>query len=581
MDQTPFGVCVLDEHHLIVFWNRVLEGWTGLERSQILGDSLIDRYPHLKANRYLKRLNLVLEGGPPAVFSPQLHPHLIPSVLPDGSLRIEQTTVSPIPADKIRKKGALIAIVDMTQPVRLLKEVTELREQALNEIEERKQAEAALRDSEETARILLNATDSAFLMDSDGRVISTTESAARKLGKREDDLVGVCTFDLFPCDVARGRKSRFDEVVRSGKPVRFEDRVGEAFFDNSFHPILDAQGKVERVAVFAHDITERKRAEKILREDHDQLEKRVQERTVKLEAANLALEKEITERKLLEGQLVQEQKLASIGQLAAGIAHEINTPAQYVGDNTRFLQESFRDIFDVFEKYHHLLETTKAGSVPQALVEEMETALEEADIAFLSEEIPTAIEHSLEGIDRVTGIVQAMRAFSHPGVSEKTPIDLNKAIESTITVARNEWKYVAEMEMDFDVDLPLVHCLPGELNQVILNIILNAAHAIADVVGDGSKGKGTITIGTHRENDWAEIRISDTGTGIPEAVRSKVFDPFFTTKEVGKGTGQGLAIAHNVVVEKHGGTITLESEMGKGTTFIIRLPIEDESGRVA
>jgi PAS domain S-box-containing protein len=525
----------------------------------------------------LKRLNLVLEGGPPAVFSPQLHPHLIPAVLPDGSLRIEQTTVSPIPADKIRKKRALIAIVDMTQPVRLLKEVTELREQALNEIEERKQAEAALRESEETSRVLLNATDSAFLMNSDGMVISTTESAAQKLGKRGDELVGVCTFDLFPSDVAQGRKARFDEVVRSGKPVRFEDQVGEAFFDNSFHPIFDAQGKVERVAVFAHDITERKRAEKILREDHDQLEKRVQERTIKLEAANLALEQEITERKLLESQLVQEQKLASIGQLAAGIAHEINTPIQYVGDNTRFFQDSFNDIFHVLEKYHRLLEATKTGTVSQGMVAEVGNALEEADVGYLIEEIPSAIRHSLEGIDRVTKIVQAMRAFSHPGVSEKTPIDLNKAIESTITVARNEWKYVAEMETHFDPDLPLVSGLLDEFNQVILNIILNAAHAIADIVGDGSNGKGTITIGTHRENDWAEIRISDTGTGIPEEIRLKVFDPFFTTKEVGKGTGQGLAIAHNVVVEKHGWTIAFETEVGKGTTFIIRLPIEDES----
>ncbi|MCD6335602.1 MAG: response regulator [Candidatus Latescibacteria bacterium] len=294
--------------------------------------------------------------------------------------------------------------------------------------------------------------------------------------------------------------------------------------------------------------------------------------------AMIGIARDNTERKRLEGQLAQEQKLASVGQLAAGIAHEINTPIQYVGDNTRFFQESFNDISNVLEKYHRLLEATKAGAVPQELVEEMETAFEEADIAFLLEEIPTAIEQSLEGVDRVTKIVQAMRAFAHPGVSEKTSIDLNKAIESTITVARNEWKYVAEMETDFDSDLPLVPCLPDEFNQVILNIVLNAACAIADIVGDGSEGKGIITVSTRRKDDWAEIRIHDTGTGIPERVRSKVFDPFFTTKEVGKGTGQGLAIAHNVVVQKHGGTITFETETGKGTTFIIRLPIENESG---
>ena len=148
-----------------------------------------------------------------------------------------------------------------------------------------------------------------------------------------------------------------------------------------------------------------------------------------------------------------------------------------------------------------------------------------------------------------------------------------RAIETTITVSRNEWKYVAEMVTDFDETLPPVPCLPGDFNQVILNMIINAAHAIADVVGDGSKGKGTITVSTRGNGDFAEVRISDTGTGIPEEVKSRVFDPFFTTKEIGKGTGQGLAICHSVIVEMHGGTISIETEVGEGTTFLIRLPI--------
>ena len=169
-----------------------------------------------------------------------------------------------------------------------------------------------------------------------------------------------------------------------------------------------------------------------------------------------------------------------------------------------------------------------------------------------------------------------MKAFSHPGTGEKSLVDLNKAIESTITVARNEWKYVADVEKDLDSGLPNVPCLPGEFNQVILNIIVNAAHAIADVVGNGSEQKGVITVQTRKDGDWAELRISDTGSGIPEKARNRIFDPFFTTKEVGRGTGQGLAIARNVIVEKHAGTITFDTEMGKGTTFIIRLPISTE-----
>jgi signal transduction histidine kinase len=170
----------------------------------------------------------------------------------------------------------------------------------------------------------------------------------------------------------------------------------------------------------------------------------------------------------------------------------------------------------------------------------------------------------------VAKIVQAMKDFSHPGNETKMPIDLNRSIESTLTVCRNEWKYVADLQTDFDPSLPLVSCLPGEFNQAILNIVVNASHAIADKVGD--KGKGIIGVSTRRQGDKVEIRISDTGTGIPNAVRGRIFDPFFTTKEVGKGSGQGLAISRSIVVDKHQGEIFFETETGQGTTFVIRLP---------
>lgn len=286
------------------------------------------------------------------------------------------------------------------------------------------------------------------------------------------------------------------------------------------------------------------------------------------------LGQDVTERKVLQAQLSQAQKLESIGQLATGIAHEINTPTQYVGDNVRFLQEAFGEITGLLAGYETLLAAAKAGHLSPELIAEQEAALAEADADFLLEEIPVAIEQSLEGIDHVSGIVRAMKEFSHPGVEEKAAIDINKAIESTITIACNEWKYVAELTTDFDPQLPPVSCLPGELNQVILNILINAAHAIADVVGDDCEQKGHITVSTRRHDAWVEIRIADTGTGIPASVQPKIFDPFFTTKEVGQGTGQGLAISHAVIVEKHGGTITFETEMGRGTTFIIRLPLE-------
>ena len=287
-------------------------------------------------------------------------------------------------------------------------------------------------------------------------------------------------------------------------------------------------------------------------------------------------QREITERKLLESQLVQAQKLESIGQLAAGIAHEINTPTQYVGDNTRFFKESFEDINKVLIEFFGLLASIEHENVTPQQVTELKSLIKELDLAYLQEEIPIAIKQTIEGVDRVAHIVRAMKEFSHPGSKEKTLVDINRAIEVTITVARNEWKYVAELETDFDKGLPPVLCHPDEFNQVILNMITNAAFAISKVVDEGSNGKGNIKISTHHNGDWSEIRIRDTGTGIPEAIRDKIFDPFFTTKEVGKGTGQGLAISRSVVVDKHGGMIDFETEEGKGTTFIIRLPLGAE-----
>lgn len=305
-----------------------------------------------------------------------------------------------------------------------------------------------------------------------------------------------------------------------------------------------------------------------------ELEDRIRSRTQELEGANAALQKEIGDRNKMEIQLRHAQKMESIGQLAAGIAHEINTPTQFIGDNTRFIRDAFGDLKPLLDSQTRLLAAARSGAVPAELIAEVEAAAKTADWDYLNEEIPKALRQSLEGIERVTKIVQAMKEFSHPGATEKTALDLNHAIESTLTVCHSEWKYVAEVVTDFDPSLPPVPVLPGEFNQVILNIVINATHAIADVVHDGEKGKGTITLRTRGAEDCVEIRISDTGTGIPEAARLRIFDPFFTTKGVGKGTGQGLAIAHSVVVEKHGGTIDFETETGKGTTFVIRLPLK-------
>ena len=283
---------------------------------------------------------------------------------------------------------------------------------------------------------------------------------------------------------------------------------------------------------------------------------------------------DITERVKFEAQMNQSHKMEAIGQLAAGIAHEINTPTQFVGDNTRFLQDAFADLIEACNLYKESIEAAKSGMLSEESIQDVEKRIAEMDIAYLEEEVPQAIEQTLKGIDRITHIVQAMKIFAHPGGAEKEPIDINKEIEKTVTITRNEWKYVADMITDFDATLPTVPCYRAEFNQVILNLIVNAAHAIADANGKHGAKRGTIKISSAHAGNWAEIRISDTGHGIPPEIRHRIFDLFFTTKEPGRGTGQGLAIAHSVIVDKHRGKIDIETEENRGTTFVIRIPID-------
>ena len=281
-------------------------------------------------------------------------------------------------------------------------------------------------------------------------------------------------------------------------------------------------------------------------------------------AGFVEVRRDITERERLQAQLTATQRLESIGQLAAGIAHEINTPIQFVSDNTRFLKDGFQDLKTILEQ----LNRRTSGGIPG---EELERIFREGDAEYLAEEIPRAIDQTLEGIARVSTIVQAMKAFSHPS-SEKSLADLGELITNTVTVAKSAWKQFAELEIDVDPNLPLVPCIAGEFNQVILNLVVNASHAIEDRF-QGTATMGLIQIKAHPVDEWAEIVITDNGGGMPPHVAEKAFDPFFTTKGVGKGTGQGLFLAHEMVSEKHGGTIEVDSTPGEGTTFTIRLPL--------
>ncbi len=408
------------------------------------------------------------------------------------------------------------------------------------DITERKSTQEALRRAHEEAELFINAVPSILIgISRDSRIKRWNLEAAKVLGLVKAEVIGK---SLAECGIHWVRSDMQAEIDSwcAGREMRRVEALpfvidGETrFLGLTLNWICAPEERIDELLIIGSDVTDRE---------------------------------------ILGQQLRQAQKLEAIGQLAAGIAHEINTPTQYVGDNTRFLQESWHSFNELLAIAREMRQLAAAGLIPPQTLQRFDTLAQAADFEYLQAEIPRAIEQSLDGIERVAKIVRAMKDFSHPGSEEKRSIDINQAIETTITVARNEWKYVSDVETHFDPNLPLVPCHAGEFNQVILNLLINAAQAIAEALEDGSQAKGTIVVSTMRDQDWAEISISDTGAGIPEAVRSRVFEPFFTTKPVGKGTGQGLALAHTAIVRRHGGKIWFDSELGKGTTFYIRMPL--------
>jgi signal transduction histidine kinase len=283
------------------------------------------------------------------------------------------------------------------------------------------------------------------------------------------------------------------------------------------------------------------------------------------------LEASRAEQARMELELRLAQKLESIGHLAAGIAHEINTPVQYIGDSVRFAHDAFDDLMTLNSEYRAIAE-----ALPKPLRERLAEVELDADLDYITEHAPAAFERAFDGIERVSRIVGAMKDFAHPPATNKAPADLNAALESTLVVASNEIRFAADVETEFG-ELPPVECHLSDLNQAFLNLIVNAAHAIQEGVSEG--GRGMIFVRTRRDGDDAVVEIRDTGCGIPEDICQRVFDPFFTTKAVGRGSGQGLALARTIMVDGHGGTLTFESEAGIGTTFTMRIPIEAATPR--
>ncbi|MBI2511446.1 MAG: PAS domain-containing protein [Opitutae bacterium] len=409
-------------------------------------------------------------------------------------------------------------------------------------------------DRELLQALLETVHDQVYFKDRNSRFLRVSRSLAKKDGCAEPSaLIGKTDFDRFTAEHAQPAFEMEQTIMRTGdsvldveeKEVWPDGRV--SWVSTSKFPLRDSEGEIVGTFGISRNITEQKLAE--------------------------------AERREMEAQRHLAQRMESIGGLAAGIAHEINTPTQFVTDNVHFLRRSFAQLADLLKACDALRAAATASPELREQAAAVAKLREDVELDYLLTEIPQTLTQSLEGLQRVARIVGSLKEFSHPNNAHSSTADLNHVIETAVNVTRHEWKYVAEVVCELAPDLPTVPCVVDEFNQVMLNLIVNASHAIGDALkqcDDGSV-RGKITIRTRREDDWVEVEVEDTGTGIPEAHRARIFEPFFTTKEVGRGTGQGLTIVHRVIVKRHHGTVNFDTEIGRGTVFKIRLPLAGET----
>lgn len=369
--------------------------------------------------------------------------------------------------------------------------------------------------------ILAYASDVFTLCRTDGTVLYTSPSATQVLCTPPDRMVGRNILDLVPADTVDPAMAALRTPAGTRLPA----------FESTWR---HSDGSVHRAETSTMNLVEDSAVGGILFATRD-----------------------VTERTALQIELQHAQRLEAVGRLAAGIAHEINTPVQYVADNLHFLADAFGALLSVADPRSASAATGRGSSPP-------------VDLQFLQAEVPQAVAQALSGLDRVARVVQAMRVLGHPDGGQLREVDLNRTLADAVTVANNNTRHVADVVCDFG-EVPLVRCLAGDIGQVFLNLLVNAADAIAEVV-ERTGGRGRITLRTRKVGDDFVLAVTDTGSGIRSGVAEHVFDPFFTTKEVGRGTGQGLSLAR-AVAEQHGGTIGFTSAPGQGTTFTLAVPI--------
>jgi len=515
---------MLDVEDRIIFWNRAAIGMFGYTEQAISGKKFHDHIvPERFRAAHQQRFDHFRAAGTGPIVGKPIE---MAALRRDGTEFQVELSVATV---TLRQRWvAIVVIRDITGRLR---------------------AQETLQRSEERLNLVLDAAQMG-VWDKD----LVTGKLSRSL--IHDQIFGYDTFQehwdneimlehIVPEDRERRRKELSPtgcptvinseyRIIRAGDhALRWIQIQGKLYFDEKGNPI--------RRAGIIVDITDRKLAEQ--------------------------------EQQSMDAQSSLSQKLESVGRLASGVAHEINTPMQFITDNTQFLKRAVTSLTEVLGAYRAVNETIASGNKPDEALALARAAEETNEMEYLLSEIPRTFDETMSGLQRVTHIIKSLKEFSHPNTTAKHPADLNKAIATTIAVSRHEWKYVAEVVTELDPDLPMIPLCIDEMNQVMLNLIVNAAHAIGDAIKLRGEAKGVITIRTKQDGDSVLVDVADNGTGIPESAQSHIFEPFFTTKGVGKGTGQGLAIIRTIVLKNHGGTISFTTAPGKGTTFHIRLPM--------
>jgi PAS domain S-box-containing protein len=429
-------------------------------------------------------------------------------------------------------------------------------------IDELRQQNRFLRRELQLRNCALDAATSGFLIidmrQPKRPIVFANRALVQRTGYALHELLGSPSTLLTPPGPNSDRVYQIRDAMRTGQELRVEVQTarkdGSLYWSGmSLAPVLDEYAQVTHYVSMSADITARVEQQRKQQELQEQL------------AA------ETRERERVEAELRLAQKLEAVGRLAAGIAHEINTPIQYVGDSVSFLRTAREDGQKVLVAYRDAMVALERGESMESVKASLKAAEIACDMEFYAAEVPKAFDRMQDGVERVAQIVRAMKEFSHPDAVNHEPADINHALETTLVVARNEYKYVATIETELQ-ELPLVTCNIGELNQVFLNLLVNAAHAIEETGQDSSTGRIYVT--SCVDGDHVRLTVRDNGCGIPQKNLDKVYDPFFTTKEVGKGTGQGLAITRSIIVDKHGGSVDIDTGVGRGTTFTLRIPIE-------